>query len=145
MNLLLSLFLVFIPVFKKTPGYVIDYHNANTKDKEEAFINRYLLFEEISIKGYVISLQMKQAKYKFFPWQKLAVFNKGKKRLEDLINKNPDNSDLRYLRLVIQENIPVLLNYKSSIKLDKKFLQKKMKIIDDSDYLDIYIKKNTSL
>ena len=69
----------------------------------------------------------------------------GVKKLEDLINKNPDNSDLRYLRLVIQENTPVLLNYKSSIKLDKKFLQKKMKMIDDSDYLDTYIKKNTSL
>ena len=120
-------------------------HAANTKKQEVEFINKYKSSSKISILGYVVSLEMKQAKYKFFPWKKLSIFNKGKKRLESLIKRHPDNIDLRYLRLVIQENIPSLLNYKLNIKEDKLFLSKIMKTKNTSDYLDFYIKKNTSL
>jgi hypothetical protein len=132
-------------IFNPTPDYVRSYHEAKTKKQEAEFINKYKSSSKISILGYVVSLEMKQAKYKFFPWKKLSIFNKGKKRLESLIMDNPDNIDLRYLRLVIQENIPSLLNYKLNIKEDKLFLSKIMKTKNTSDYLDFYIKKNTSL
>ncbi|CAM1370198.1 hypothetical protein [Tenacibaculum xiamenense] len=145
MKLLLLIFSFVFVMSNEVPEYVLDYHKADTKEKELVFINKYKSSDKISIKGYVVSLQMKQAKHKFFPWKKLAVFNQGKKKLETLIKENPNNTDLRYLRLVIQENIPAILNYKSSIKIDKEFLSQKLKEADNSDYLDFYIKKNTSL
>ncbi|WP_431165245.1 hypothetical protein [Tenacibaculum halocynthiae] len=139
-------FLLFIVFnFDNIPDYVQSYHKATTKEQEVEFINKYKNSSKINIIAYVVSLEMKQAKYKFFPWKKLSIFNKGKKKLEGLIRDNPDNVDLRYVRLVIQENVPSLLNYKSNITEDKLFLSKIMKIKDTSDYLDFYIKKNTSL
>ncbi len=145
MKLLLVAFTYVFMTLNDVPNYVMDYHMADTKEKEIVFINKYKSSDKISVKGYVVSLQMKQAKHKFFPWKKLAVFNEGKKKLEKLIKENPNNTDLRYLRLVIQENIPAILNYKSSINMDKEFLSEKLKEVDSSDYLDFYIKKNTSL
>ena len=145
MKLLLLVFSLVFMMSKDVPEHVLDYHKADTKEKELVFINKYKSSDKISVKGYVVSLQMKQAKHKFFPWKKLAVFNQGKKKLETLIKENPNNTDLRYLRLVIQENIPAILNYKSSIKIDKEFLSQKLNETDNSDYLDFYIKKNTSL
>ena len=44
----------------------------------------------MSIQGYIISLEMKQAKYKVMPWSKLKVFNTNKNKLEELILKNVD-------------------------------------------------------
>ncbi|SEB43988.1 hypothetical protein SAMN04489761_0725 [Tenacibaculum sp. MAR_2009_124] len=145
MKLLLVVFSFVFITLNEVPEHVLDYHKADTKEKEIVFIKKYKLSNKKSIQGYVVSLQMKQAKHKFFPWKKLAVFNEGKRKLEKLIKENPNNTDLRYLRLVIQENIPALLNYRSSIENDKEFLSEKLKEKDNSDYLDFYIKKNTSL
>ena len=145
MKVLIFAISFFIMSYNSVPNYVLEYHLINTKEKELMFINKYKSSQEASILGYVISLEIKQAKYQFFPWKKLSVFNEGKKKLEQLIKKYPSNTDLRYLRLVIQENAPVIVNYKSNIISDKKYLSEKLKQVDSSDYLDIYIKKNTSL
>ena len=128
-----------------TPKYVIEYHDITTKNKELAFITKYKKNTTVSVQAYVISLEMKQAEYKHFPWQKLNIFNKGKQKLERLISKNKTNADLRYVRLVIQEQLPKLLNYNSEIENDKLFLSELLKITDRTDYLDPYIKNNTTL
>ncbi|CAL2074655.1 hypothetical protein [Tenacibaculum sp. 190524A02b] len=142
---LLALLITVLFINVKAPEYLEAFHQAITKEQEEAFIIKYKRSNKTSVKAYVVSLKMKQAKYKFFPWKKLSVFNKGKKELEQLIKEHPENVDLRYVRLVIQENIPAILNYKSSITEDKEFLKRKLEEVDNSDYLDYYIKKNTSL
>lgn len=142
---LFFLWIFFVSSIIQTPDYVIEYHDVSTKEQEIQFINKYQSSKVISVQAYVVSLQMKQAKHKFFPWKKLEVFNTGKKKLEALIQEHPENTDLRYVRLLIQENIPSILNYKSNIAEDKAFLNKKLEQADASDYLDYYIKKNTSL
>ena len=88
---------------------------------------------------------MKQAKYKTFPWSKLSIFNKEKKRLDELIKTHPNNIHLRYVRLVIQEKTPKILGYNKKIQEDKSFLKIMLKKKDSSDYLDKFIIKNTSL
>ena len=88
---------------------------------------------------------MKQAEYKVLPWQKLNTFSKGKAKLEQLIKKEPKNANLRYVRLVIQEQLPKMLNYNSDIENDKHFLSELLKIKDNSDYLDTYILNYTTL
>lgn len=128
-----------------TPNYVVEYHKINNKEAELNFIETYSKSNQISIKAYVVSLEMKQAEYKLLPWQKLKIFNKGKQQLEKLINENNKNADLRYVRLVIQEKLPKALNYNSDIKEDKQFLNELLKIKDRTDYLDPYITKNITL
>ena len=134
-----------LSIFNNTPDFIKEYHECVTKTQELNFINKYQSNKEVNIHAYVISLKMKHAKYKLFPWQKLKVFKTYKNQLEDLITKYPKNIHLRYLRLVIQEKAPNLLNYRAAIEIDKDFLSKILTIKDSTDYLDKYIIKNTSL
>ncbi|CAM1359973.1 conserved hypothetical protein [Tenacibaculum litoreum] len=139
------LFFISFIGFKNTPDFVVKYHNLTTKEAELAYIANYKNSKEVSIQGYVISLEMKQAKYKKMPWSKLKVFNTNKNKLEELILKNPNNIHLRYIRLVIQENTPGILGYTSSIKKDKQFLKEVLQKKDSVSYLHTYIINNTSL
>ena len=142
---------LFISVFpfdvdlQESPDFVKEYHELTTKKEELNFIEKYKENSNIDIKAYVVSLKMKQAKYKFFPWSKLSVFKREKKALNQLIKTNPNNVHLRYIRLVIQETVPTILGFNKQIKEDKLFLKSILKKKDETDYLDVYILKNTSL
>ncbi len=128
-----------------SPDFVKDYHILRSKNDELNYISKYKKYKKASIVGYVVSLKMKQAKYKFLPWDKMMVFNKQKNNLEKLIKENPNNIHLIYIRLIIQENTPRLLGYFSNIESDKKILNQFLIKKDSTDYLDKYIFKNTSL
>lgn len=127
------------------PGFVKEFHEVKSKHDESNYINKYSNSNNVSTIGYVLSLKMKQAKYKFFPWDKISIFNKEKENLENLIKANPNNLHLRYVRLIIQENTPRLLNYFSDIDKDKLMINQFINKYDETDYLDQYIKNNTSL
>lgn len=139
------LYHVFFYGYQQSPVFVTEFHEAITRDREIKYINKYKNSNDVNVKGYVLSLEMKQSKHELMPWNKLKMFNKYKNSLEDLIIKYPNNIHLRYVRLVIQEKIPSLLNYHSNIEEDKIFLKKLLDIKDNTDYLDYYILKNTSL
>lgn len=128
-----------------TPEHIVEYHDIKTKAQEIEYITKYKKSDSTEIQAYVISLEMKQAEYKVLPWQKLNTFSKGKAKLEQLIKKEPKNANLRYVRLVIQEQLPKMLNYNSDIENDKHFLSELLKIKDNSDYLDTYILNYTTL
>ena len=145
---LYCLFIVFFlpyPIQQDLPQFVDEYHKISSKEEELGFINKYQSSKEVKIKAYVVSLKMKQAKYKIFPWQKLSIFNTERKKLNKLIKMNPKNIHLRYIRLLSQENTPKFLGYNNFIKEDKEFLKSILKIKDKTDYLDRFIVKNTSL
>ncbi len=124
---------------------VNEFHELNTEDAEVVFIDKYKNSSNPSIIAYVIAMEMKQAEYIFNPVTKLKIFKKSKNNLNVLIEENPNDVHLRYIRLVLQENTPGILGYNDFIEEDKLFLKNKMTIVDDSDYLDLYIDKNTSL
>lgn len=145
MKVLFLIVTLFIFSSTEPPKFVLEYHQLSGKKEEIAFINKYKENKNISVKAYVISLQMKQAKYRTMPWSKLKIFKKGKKSLERLIEKYPNNVHLRYVRLVIQEQTPGILGYKSAIKTDKAFLKNIMHQKDSTQYLNPFIIKNTSL
>ncbi|MWW23951.1 hypothetical protein [Algibacter lectus] len=128
-----------------TPEHIVEYHDIKNKTQEIEYITKYIKSNSTDIQAYVISLEMKQAEYKVLPWQKLNTFNKGKTKLEQLIIKDPKNANLIYVRLVIQEQLPKMLNYNSDIEHDKQFLSELLKIKDNSDYLDTYILNYTTL
>ncbi|MBA6157243.1 hypothetical protein H3Z83_12035 [Tenacibaculum sp. S7007] len=142
---LLHIILFFQSTNLKVPDFIKEYDALSNKAEELKYIDKYQDSNNINIKAYVVSLKMKQAEYKLLPWSKLKIFNSEKRNIENLINKNPNNIHLRYIRLVIQENLPRILNYHSHIKEDQKFLKEMLSKKDKTDYLDKYIIKNTSL
>ena len=141
--------LVFLFVLCSLDAHVVqvveDFHLLNDRDSEERFINQHAGIESPSVLGYVVALEMKQAEYSINPFVKLKIFADNKTKLNILIDENKTNVHLRYLRLMLQEKTPSILGYNDYIEVDKRFLNSKLLEIDDSDYLDYYIKKNTSL
>ncbi|MBE8724918.1 hypothetical protein [Flavobacterium hungaricum] len=54
--------------------------------------------------------------------EKIERFKEGAKMLEAVIASEPNNIEMRMIRLSIQENVPGITGYKKNIKEDKKFL-----------------------
>ncbi|MFT4848274.1 MAG: hypothetical protein ACI83B_000803 [Sediminicola sp.] len=141
LSLIFSLFMI-SPNIKEV---VDEFHNLKTKESEAVFVENYTLSSQPSILAYVCALEMKKAEYSFNPISKLIIFKRTRKKLDSLIQSNPTDVHLRYIRLVLQEKAPSVLGYNDNIEEDKVFLTNKLEILDHSDYLDLYIRKNTSL
>jgi hypothetical protein len=109
------------------PGEINNYLKQLANEKPGSLINAY--------KG---ALLMREANFEKKASVKLAQFKKGKLLLEAEINTSPDNLEYRFLRLIIQENAPVILKYNLQLNEDKtkiiegynqagKFLQDQIK------------------
>ena len=70
--------------------------------------------------AYTGALQMKKAGILKSGKEKLTLFKKGKLLLEAAIKKEPQNAEYHFLRLIIQENCPAILNYHDQINEDAK-------------------------
>ncbi len=87
--------------------------------------------------GYEAAYHMFMAKHSSSPFKKMAYFRDGKKMLEDQIAKNPQNVELRYIRLCIQYYIPSYLGYKGNIEEDKQFLVNNLYKLNDEQTKDL--------
>lgn len=112
------------------------YKAAADKDESEKFYS-YLktnpgvnsnVFTAYSGMSYMI-----KAKYSWNPYNKLSYFNKGKDKLEEAIEKDPYNPELRFLRFCIQTNAPGFLSYSNNIKEDKAMLLVCYPLLKDND------------
>lgn len=139
--MLLLLFLATSPMNQ----IVKDFHDLKTQEAEEAFHKKYKNSQDPSVLAYVVAVEMKQAEYTYNPFTMLSIFKQGKNRINALVKQFPDNVHLRYTRLVLQEETPWFLGFDDFLEEDKQFLRSKLAQKDESDYLDIYIYKNTSL
>lgn len=72
--------------------------------------------------AYVGALLMKKAGLVSPLRTKLAVFKEGHAKLQAAIEKEPANGIYRFLRLIIQENAPKILNYNKDISEDSKYV-----------------------
>lgn len=73
--------------------------------------------------AYLGGVQTIWANHVFSPISKLNTFKEGKKNIEQAIKKEPDNVELRFIRLSVQKNAPSFLGYKSNINEDAKFIK----------------------
>ena len=82
--------------------------------------------------AYLGGVQTIWANHVFSPINKFSTFKKGKKNIEHAIKLEPNNVELRFIRLSIQNNIPHFLGYKSNINEDIAFIESnRMKINSD--------------
>ena len=88
--------------------------------------------------GYLGGLQTIWANHVFSPISKLNTFKEGKKNIEQAIKKEPNNVELRFIRLSVQKNAPSFLGYQSNIKEDIQFIKNNRSEIK-SDILNKYI------
>jgi len=74
--------------------------------------------------GYKALYYFMNAKYVFWPTDKLSNFSTGKSYLEQVIKLYPNEAELRLIRYSVQYNVPSLLNYSHNMEEDKKILQR---------------------
>lgn len=90
-------------------------------------------------KGYQAAFNMFMAKHTGNPLKKMSYFREGKKLLEQQIKVDPNNTELRFIRLCIQYHIPDFLGYKQNIDSDKSFIVNNLyKLPDDKTKKIIY-------
>ncbi|MEO9802184.1 MAG: hypothetical protein ABJF04_03000 [Reichenbachiella sp.] len=83
-------------------------------------------------RGYCTMIHFLEAKNAFNPYRKFAEFNTGKRLLDSLIQIQPKNIELRYLRHTIQDRVPGFLGYNENMKEDEEYMQVNLPAINDS-------------
>ena len=73
------------------------------------------------IRAYKAAATCMMANYVFSPKSKLRYFNQGKKELEEIITIDKEVENV-YLRLLLQLNVPKMLNYNDDIEEDVAYL-----------------------
>lgn len=141
----LCLFLFFNVLFLHANTVIDEFHSLKNKDQEIQFLTKYQTADSPTVLAFVYAVEMKQASYKINPFTKLAIFNKTRKKLDNLIVLHPDNIALRYVRLLLQERIPSILGYNKDITNDKKIILEYLTKNTISSNFKTYIYSNTSL
>ncbi|CAN5366876.1 hypothetical protein BH11BAC1_BH11BAC1_10680 [soil metagenome] len=73
--------------------------------------------------AYAGALTMKKSGLVKSGLEKLSLFKKGRVRLEASIKQDSANIEYRFLRLLIQENVPDFLNYHSKKTEDSRLIR----------------------
>lgn len=74
--------------------------------------------------AYLGGLQTIWANHVFNPISKLRTFSAGKKNIDKAIKAEPDNPELRFIRLSVQQHAPSILGYRSNIREDSELITK---------------------
>src|SRR5690554_183061 len=89
--------------------------------------------------GYKGSATMMMAQHVANPFSKLSHFHKGKNMLEEAINADQENMELRFLRFAAQTNAPAMLGYRGEIEEDKKVILGRLPISNDRELKKLVI------
>ena len=73
--------------------------------------------------AFIGVLNMRKAEFAKGLKTKLDLFKTGGTTLEDEIAKDKSNAEYRFLRLIMQENAPGILNYNDNIEEDAKIIK----------------------
>jgi hypothetical protein len=75
------------------------------------------------------ALLMKRAMLVDDKQEKFSLFRTGRSKLDQVIDQNPATAEYRFLRLVIQENVPVDFPYRSNISSDAQLIRAQFKAL----------------
>lgn len=73
---------------------------------------------------YKGAIKAKIAQFEKAPREKVDLFKKGIAPIEASIEKNPNNVEFRFIRLILQENAPKVLKYSQNIEEDSNVIKK---------------------
>ena len=100
----------------------------------------YETFEKTDISGsnlllgYKGAVEMGVGRHHPNVFKKMGFFNDGKKKLEQSIENDPKNLELRFLRLTIQTNLPSFLGYGDKKEIDKAFVLAELEKAHSEDF-----------
>lgn len=90
--------------------------------------------DDYMYRAYRAAAVMSLSKFTVFPTDKLNYFFKGKAEIELAVEEMPNNVELRFLRLAIQDYIPGFLFYNHQTE-DLSFLLENIDQVDEEFYV----------
>jgi hypothetical protein len=95
---------------------------SKTDSLEEFIISKYSGdYSDYSpiVLAYYGGVQALKAKHAFNPISKLSHLISGLNRLEEAVNKSPDNLEIRFMRFSILDHVPGILGYSEEREADR--------------------------
>ncbi len=136
-----------ISIFKINITSVRTAYKAAVKSKSEALV-LYKKMQPITKKDKKVFIAYKGAATALISKQQKSIkkkkqlFKDGIALVEYALLKEPNNIEIRFIRLSIQQNIPKFLKYYKQIDTDKTFILKHLKKVKSADlkkYISTYI------
>jgi hypothetical protein len=72
------------------------------------------------ITGYMAATETILAKHAFLPTSKYSWCKKGINRFKEAVAADPENLEIRYLRIAVEANLPGFLNMSGDVTADKQ-------------------------
>ena len=130
-SIFISLLFLTSIVFVKanTTGQGFDkagFYAAMSSEKMDEINTQLAIIKGSSInekEAYEGALLMKKAGLASSAKEKLSLFKAGRSKLESSISKDVNNTEYRFLRVIIQEHAPRIVKYRSELDEDSKLVQ----------------------
>ena len=108
-----------------------------SKENVQKFYN---LLQAIPDNGSILAAYSGASRmmYARYAKNRTELLKEGKKYIENAVQTHSNNSEIRFIRLSVQENLPKIVPYRQNIEEDKQFLIENMK--NESAELKNYIK-----
>ena len=97
------------------------FYSAMASDNMEAVNSQLAVIKTSSIndkEAYEGALLMKKAGLVAKAKEKLSLFKAGRLKLESAIKKDKENTEFSFLRLIIQEHAPKIVDYNNNMQTD---------------------------
>ncbi|WP_106794432.1 hypothetical protein [Aquimarina sp. Aq78] len=114
---------------------------SESKEKTEQFYEltqKGLQNDGAIYQGYHGAALALKASFSWNLFSKISYFNKAKKMIDTAILSEPDNIELRMVRLSIQNNAPKIAGYYKNLEEDKDYIFDNIDKVDDKE-LKLYI------
>ncbi len=109
-------------LFAEVSGPIDEVRNqfleVSSLEQVDSFIKILEKNPSVEAEGYYATMLFMKSKFVKFPITKYNYFKKGKKQLDSLINNNKNNIEIRYLRFLLQSEMPKFLGYHRNIEDD---------------------------
>lgn len=117
---------------------------VETLDAAELKGELWLESNSKELQAYGACMYFMQARYAKNPITKWGRFKKGKKKLDGLIEEQPQNLEMRYLRFLFQSEMPEFLGYHENKEVDFKFVLEQIESYEMDKELKCVILVNIS-
>lgn len=91
-----------------------------SEEQADNFIEQLTKNTSSEAKGYIAAMNFMKSRFVKFPFTKFKYFKIGKAGLDEVILSNPKNIEMRYIRYLMQKQIPDFLGYNENINEDFK-------------------------
>lgn len=129
-----------VSIFAQSTTIRKSYRDATrSEEKAKSFYN---LVEDVSQSDKAVMIAYKGAGKMLLARYEPLTKRKSKVKeavewIEKAVKSDPDNPEIRLIRLSVQENLPKFLKYSDDIEEDKKFVKNALPSIKDKELIEM--------